>query len=124
MQVEVLVQRLKTPMARYVADLPFAGAQPPTLYNTQIKNIVYKAMPSTWQQHFIRSNRGISSVTLLELQNFMSNERTFADSATANRVGERGHVGGHNRGNSFTYGRRGRGYEGGSKRPEREITRT
>ena len=52
MQVEVFVQRLKT-MARYVTDLPFVGAQPPMLNNTQIKNIVYKAMPSTWQQHFI-----------------------------------------------------------------------
>ncbi len=58
---------------------------------------------------------------LLELQNFMSNERTFADSATANRGGERGHVGGHNQGNSFTYGCRGRGYKGRSKRPGREI---
>jgi hypothetical protein len=52
MQVEVVVQRLKT-MARYVTDLPFAGAQPPTLNNAQIKNTVYKAMPATWQQHFL-----------------------------------------------------------------------
>jgi hypothetical protein len=119
LQVEVFVQRLKT-MARYVADLPFAGVQPPTLNNTQIKNIVYKAMPLAWQQHFIRSNRGISAVTLLELQNFMSNERTFADSTPANRGGERVRGGGYNRGNASTYGRRGHGYEGRSKRPGRE----
>jgi hypothetical protein len=65
LQVEVFVQRLKT-MARYVVDLPSAGPQPPTLNNTQIKNIVFKVMPLAWQQHFIRSYRGISAVTLLE----------------------------------------------------------
>jgi hypothetical protein len=75
-------------MARYVTDLPFAGTQPPMLNNTQIKNIVYKAMPLAWQQHFIQSNHRISSVTLLELQNFMSNEKRFADSARANHGGE------------------------------------
>jgi hypothetical protein len=73
MQVESFVQQLKT-ITRYVTNLPFTGAQPPVLNNTQIKNIVFKAMPSTWQQHFIRSNHGFLAVTLLELQNFMSNE--------------------------------------------------
>jgi hypothetical protein len=103
-------------------ELPSAGPQPPTLNNTQIKNIVFKAMPLAWQQYFIQSNRGISAVTLLELQNFMSNERTFTDVVPANRGGERGRGGGHNnRGNSSTYGRRGRGYEGhSSKRPARD----
>jgi hypothetical protein len=50
MQVEVFMQWLKT-MARYVADLLFGGARPPTLNNTQLKNIMYKAMLATWQQH-------------------------------------------------------------------------
>jgi hypothetical protein len=39
MQLKFFVQRLKT-ISRYVTDLPFLGAQPPTLNNTQIKNIV------------------------------------------------------------------------------------
>jgi hypothetical protein len=65
MQVEVFVQQLKT-IAQYVTDLPSAGTQPPILNNTQIKNIVYKAMPAAWQQHFLRSNHGVLAVTLLE----------------------------------------------------------
>jgi hypothetical protein len=83
MQVEAFVQQLKA-ITRYITDLPFAGAQPPMLNTTQIKNIVYKAMPATWQQHFIQSNRGISAVTLLKLHNFMSNKRTFSDSTMKN----------------------------------------
>jgi hypothetical protein len=116
LQVEVFVQQLKT-----MVDLPSAGPQPPTLNNTQIKKIVFKAMPLAWQQHFIQRNHGFSAVKLLKLQNFVSNERTFADVVPANRGGERGRGGHHNRGNPSTYGRRGRGYEGhSSKRPARD----
>jgi hypothetical protein len=123
MQVEVFVQRIKT-MARYVTELPFAGAQPPMLNNTQIKNIVYKAMPAAWQQHFIRSNKGVSAVTLLELQNFMSNERTFSDSASINSSNlGRGRGNSPYRGNASTYGRGRNNYEGRGKRPARESNR-
>jgi hypothetical protein len=121
MQVETFVQRLKT-IARYVNDLPFAGAQPPVINNTQIKNIVFKAMPTAWQQHFIRSNRGISAVTLLELQNFMSNERAFSDSSSMNSSnGGRGR-GNSYRGNPSNYGR-GRTYDSRGKRPARDFNR-
>ena len=79
-------------------------------------------MPLAWQQHFIQSNCGISAVTLLELQNFISNERTFSDVVPANCGGERGRGGNYNRGNPSTYGHRGRGYKGhSSKRPARET---
>jgi hypothetical protein len=121
MQVESFVQRLKT-ISRYVNDLPFAGAQPPVLNNTQIKNIVFKAMPATWQQHFIRSNRGISTVTLLELQNFMSNERTFSDSSPASASNAGRGRGNSFRGNPSAYGR-GRGYDARVKRPGRDFNR-
>jgi hypothetical protein len=43
----------------------------------QIKNIVYKAMPVPWQVQSVCSHRGIANVTLLELKNFMANEKTF-----------------------------------------------
>jgi hypothetical protein len=51
----------------------------PTLSPEHIKQIVYKAMPTQWQVQFVQTHHGVALVTLLELQTFMSNEKTFAD---------------------------------------------
>jgi hypothetical protein len=77
MTVKSFVQRLKT-MAQYIEVLPHTDPILPILMMTQIKNIIYRAMPAPWQVHFVRSHSGIANVTLLELQNFMANEKTFA----------------------------------------------
>ena len=37
--ITLVDERLKT-MARYVTDLPFAGAQPPMLNNTQMNQLI------------------------------------------------------------------------------------
>jgi hypothetical protein len=82
MSVETFVQRLKT-IARYVEALPHNDpVHAPVLSPENIKHIVFKAMPTQWQVQFVRTHRGIALVTLLELQNFMSNEKTFADGTT------------------------------------------
>jgi hypothetical protein len=67
----------------------------PTLNVNHIKYIVYKAMPTQWQVHFVQTHRGIALVTLLKLQNFMSNEKSFADgvqSATGKSVANCNHL--------------------------------
>ena len=94
MTVEVFVQHLKT-LARYVGALPHVDPiNAPLLNDEHIKNIVYKAMPTQLQVQFVRTHTGIALTTLLELQNFMSNKKTFADgihptttrTATVNRT--------------------------------------
>jgi hypothetical protein len=79
MTVEVFVQCLKT-IARYVEALPHIDpVNASILLPEHIKYIVYKAMPTQWQVQFVPTHCGIALVTLLELQTFMSNEKTFAD---------------------------------------------
>jgi hypothetical protein len=94
MPVKVFVQCLKT-LARYVGALPHVDPiNAPLLNDEHIKCIVYKAMPTQWQVQFVQTHTGIALTTLLELQNFMSNKKTFTDgihpttprTATVNRT--------------------------------------
>jgi hypothetical protein len=66
MTVKSFVQRLKT-MAQYIEVLPHTDPILPILMMTQIKNIIYRAMPASWQVQFVRSHSGITNVTLLEI---------------------------------------------------------
>jgi hypothetical protein len=76
MTVEAFVNRLKV-MIRYVANIPFLGVDPPTISQTKLKNIIFKAMPSTWQTNFLQV-KDVSILSVLTLQQFMSQEREFA----------------------------------------------
>jgi hypothetical protein len=80
MTVEVFIQCLKT-LARYIEALPHVDPNPPILTKSQIKDIICKAMPTPWQVQFVLKFCGITLVSLLELQNFMANEKSFADSS-------------------------------------------
>jgi hypothetical protein len=59
-------------------DIPFPRANPPTIHNTKLKNIIFGAMLTTWQTHFLHVN-DISNTTVLQLQHFMSREPEFAE---------------------------------------------
>jgi hypothetical protein len=55
-------------------------------------------MPTQWQVQFVHTHRGIALVTLLELQTFMSNKKTFADGihlSTGKTVGNPNHPPSH-----------------------------
>jgi hypothetical protein len=79
MTVEAFVNRLKV-MVRYVINIPFLGLDPPTVSQTKLKNIIFKAMPVTWKTYFLCVNDA-STLSVLTLQQFMSQEREFADQA-------------------------------------------
>jgi hypothetical protein len=80
MTVEAFVNRLKV-MVRYVDDIPFPGPDPPQVQQTKLKNIIFRAMPITWQTNFLRANGDVSTSSVLQLQQFMSQEREFAEQA-------------------------------------------
>ncbi len=77
MTVEAFVNRVKV-MVRYINDIPFTGQNPPTINQTKLKIIIFRAMPSTWQTHFLRVH-DVATITVLQLQQFMSQEREFAE---------------------------------------------
>ncbi len=77
MTVEAFVNRVKV-MTRYITDIPFPGADPPIVSATQLKNITFQAMAPAWQTNFLRFN-DILTNTVLQLQQFMSQEREFAE---------------------------------------------
>ncbi len=77
MTVEAFVNRLKV-MVRYVNDIPFPGLDPPMVNQTKLKNIIFCAMPIALQTNFFRVN-DVSTSTVLQLQQFMSQEREFAE---------------------------------------------
>jgi hypothetical protein len=52
MTVEAFVNHLKV-VVRYVINVTFPGVDPPTIAQTKLKNIIFKAMPATWQTNFL-----------------------------------------------------------------------
>jgi hypothetical protein len=80
--------------------MPFPGPDPPTVPQTKLKNIIFRAMPSIWQTNFLRVNN-VSTSSVLTLQQFMSQECEFAEQAQSQNS-------------------RGSGLSGSGKRRERE----
>jgi hypothetical protein len=56
MTVEAFVNRIKV-MVHYIGDIPFPGADPPTISQTKMKNIIFWAMPVAWQTNFLRVHK-------------------------------------------------------------------
>jgi hypothetical protein len=80
MTVEAFVNRLKV-MVRYVDNIPFPGPDPPLVQQTKLKNIIFRPMPITWQTNFLCANGDVFTSSVLQLQQFMSQEREFAEQA-------------------------------------------
>jgi hypothetical protein len=77
MTVEAFVNRLKV-MVRYVNDIPFPAPDPPMVNQTKLKDIIFRAMLGAWQTNFLWVS-DVSTSTILQLQQFMSQEREFAE---------------------------------------------
>jgi hypothetical protein len=78
MTVEACLDNQLRVMARHVNDIPFPWQDPPTVTQTKIKNIIFRAMPGAWQTNFLHVN-AVSTSTILQLQQFMSQEREFTE---------------------------------------------
>ncbi len=65
-------------MVRYVNDIVFPGQDAPTVNQTKLKNIIFCAMPVPWQTNFLCVN-DVSTALVLQIQQFMSQEREFAE---------------------------------------------
>jgi hypothetical protein len=77
MTVEGFVNWLKV-MVRYINNIPFPGQDPPTVNQTKLKNIIFRAMPTAWQTNFLRVNN-VATALVLQIQKFMSQEHEFKE---------------------------------------------
>jgi hypothetical protein len=77
MAIEAFRNRVKV-MVHYITDIPFPGPDPSMVTTTRLKNIIFQAMSAAWQTSFLQVN-GISATTMLQLQQFMSQEWEFAE---------------------------------------------
>ena len=77
MTVEIFINRVKV-MVKYIGQIPFPGPTPPTIDNTKLKHIIFRAMPITWQMNFLHLH-DVATTTMLQLQHFMVQEREFMD---------------------------------------------
>jgi hypothetical protein len=125
MTVEAFFNRLKV-MVCYITDIPFPGPDPPSsVNNTKLKNIIFKAMPATWQTNSLRVNGDVLTATVLTLQQFMSQEREFTETANTrnqsnnfNTTGSKDNHPSQNSGNNRYAGRGGgRNNYAGSRHP-------
>jgi hypothetical protein len=65
-------------MVRYINNIPFPGQDPPTVNQTKLKNIIFRAMPTAWQTNFLRVNN-VATALVLQIQKFMSQEHEFKE---------------------------------------------
>jgi hypothetical protein len=81
MEVRVFARRVRT-LNCYAAELPDDnGASVPTLTESQLKNVIFRAMPEAWQRQFLRANQHLARTTLQNLIEYMDTEKSFADVA-------------------------------------------
>ena len=70
-------------LARYGNKLP--GTEP-LLTAEQITKCIFQSYPVLWQQQFIRSGQRLVDNTLLDIPEFMSNEKLFTDTQHAANI--------------------------------------
>eukprot|EP00978_Attheya_sp_CCMP212_P001021 scaffold2113_cov63-Attheya_sp.AAC.3 len=110
MTVRDFVKRLHQ-MASYLPEFPRPMAAT-ALSETDLKNIIFRGMPNAWQENFVQANMHISSITLVQMTDYLAS--VIADTRREKNTQGRGSSGrnshngrGHNPG-------RGRGYQGRS----------
>lgn len=67
--------RMET-LVRYASKLP---GRSPTWTEEQIKDAIFESYPDAWKQAFLRSKITLDGQTLESIQEFMNNEKQFAD---------------------------------------------
>jgi hypothetical protein len=65
-------------LACYGNKLP--GNEPALTPDDQVKKCIFQSFPAKWQQLFIRSGQQVANTPLSDIMEFMSNEKSFADS--------------------------------------------
>jgi hypothetical protein len=73
-------------LARYGNKLP---GNDPALTDEQVKKCIFQSFPAKWQQQFIRSGQRVANTPLSDIVEFMSNEKSFADSQDTTRNAEK-----------------------------------
>ena len=76
MTVQDFVARIQK-IQMYLNRIPSVADE--QLSPTLVKNIIFRAMPKSWHCEFLRKYSGAQSATLQQLQEFMMNEKTWAD---------------------------------------------
>eukprot|EP00978_Attheya_sp_CCMP212_P029079 scaffold102189_cov64-Attheya_sp.AAC.9 len=77
MSVRDFVKRIQH-MASYLPEFP----KPMTasaLSDTDLKNIIFRGMPITWQENFVHANMRIASVTLAQMTDYLVSEQVISD---------------------------------------------
>ena len=114
MPVRDFVKRIRQ-LASFLPEFP----KPPAasgLSDTDLKNIIFRGMPSTWQENFVHANMRISTITLAQMTDYLASEQSIADTRRDRTSGGRGRSSNRN-GSRDTAPGRGRGYQGrGSSR--------
>jgi hypothetical protein len=70
-------------LSRYGNKLP---GNEPALNDDQVKKCIFQSFPAKWQQQFIRSGQRVANTPLSDIVEFMSNEKSFADSQDTTRA--------------------------------------
>eukprot|EP00978_Attheya_sp_CCMP212_P002118 scaffold4359_cov53-Attheya_sp.AAC.1 len=112
MTVRDFVKRL-CQMASYLPEFPRPMAAT-ALSETDLKNIIFRGMPTAWQENFVHANMHISSITLAQMTDYLASEQVIADTRRDKNPRGRGSTGRNNHnGRGYNPGR-GRGYQGRS----------
>eukprot|EP00978_Attheya_sp_CCMP212_P035687 scaffold156847_cov66-Attheya_sp.AAC.1 len=111
--IETVKKLYMMTMASYLPEFPRPMAST-ALLETDLKNIIFCGVPNAWQENFVHANMRISSITLVQMTNYLASEQVIADTQRDKNPKGRGSSGrnSHN-GRDYNPGR-GRGYQGRS----------
>jgi hypothetical protein len=72
-------------LASFLPEFP----KPPAasgLSDSDLKNIIFHGMPSTWQENFVHANMRISTITLAQMTNYLASEQSIAADTRPDRT--------------------------------------
>jgi hypothetical protein len=105
--VRDFVKRLRQ-LAAYLPEFPKPQGST-FISDNDMKNIIFRGMPSAWQENFAHANMRITTVTLAQMTDYLASEQVIADTRRENARGRSPHGGRHNNSGRGFIGGRGRG---------------
>ena len=105
--VRDFVKRLRQ-LAAYLPEFPKPQGST-FISDNDMKNIIFRGMPSAWQENFAHANMRITTVTLAQMTDYLASEQVIADTRRENTRGRSPHGGRHNNSGRGFIGGRGRG---------------
>eukprot|EP00978_Attheya_sp_CCMP212_P029377 scaffold104174_cov39-Attheya_sp.AAC.1 len=91
MSVRDFVKRIRQ-LASFLPEFPKPVAAS-GLSQTDQKNIIFRGMPSAWQENFVHANMRIADVTLAQMTDYLVSEQIIADTKRDRANGGRGRGG-------------------------------